>query len=126
MVSNRTSIRLLTATIVLCLTACDGFTTIKGKVVDQSGKPIQDALVIMETVSGGRKDEQKSKGDGSFTVFFSHAPFNIELTLKISKPGYKTFNKRFKASEAGEYSKDIALESEPKEKKEGEKISSSP
>jgi hypothetical protein len=118
MIISEASTKLLATTLVLCFTACDGFTTIKGKVTDQSGKPIQDATVIMETGSGARKDEDKSKEDGSFTVHLSHAPFNVKLTLTISKQGYKTFKKRFRKSEAGEYSKDIALEPEPKEKGE--------
>jgi uncharacterized GH25 family protein len=97
--------------LLLCVIACDGFTHLKGKVLDKNGQPVEGALVEMKTVSGGRKDETKSKSDGSFSVGFTHAPFNVDLILTVSKGGYKTSETKFKSSEARERTMNITLES---------------
>jgi hypothetical protein len=97
--------------LLLCISACDGFTNLEGKVLDKNGKPIEGAFVEMKTVSGGRKDETKSKADGTFSVGFTHAPFNVDLILKVSKVGYKTSETRFKSNDARERPMNITLES---------------
>ena len=107
---TRIGITVLSFVLVLLITACDGFTHIKGKVTDSNGKPVQGALVEMKTISGGRDDQSKSAADGSFSVGFSHAPWNVDLALTISKEGYKTFEKRFKSAEAKQLPTTITLE----------------
>jgi hypothetical protein len=97
--------------LLFCVLACDGFTHLKGKVLDKNGKPVEGAFVEMKTVSGGRKDETKTEADGSFSVGFTHAPFNVDLILSVSKGGYKTYETRFKSSEAREHPMNITLES---------------
>ena len=106
-ISSITAIFLL----LFCNLACDGVTHLKGKVLDKNGKPVEGAFVEMKTVSGGRKDVTKSAVDGTFSVGFTHAPFNIDLTLTVSKGGYKTFDTRFKSSDARERTMNITLES---------------
>ena len=106
--------RIVTTTLglvlLLTLSACDGFTHIKGKVTAASGKPIEGAQVEMKTISGGRDDKVKTDRDGSFGVGFTNAPFNVDLVLTVSKDGYKTFEKRFKSEEAKQFPTVIALD----------------
>lgn len=97
--------------LLFCVLACDGFTHLKGKVLDKDGKPVEGAFVEMKNVSGGHKDETRTEADGSFSVGFTHAPLNIDLILTVSKGGYKTFEIRFKSSEARERPMNITLES---------------
>jgi hypothetical protein len=103
-------IKVLTFVLVLVIAGCDGFTHIKGRVTDMNGKPVQGALVEMKTISGGRDDQLKSASDGSFSVGFSHAPWNVDLALTVSKEGYKTFEKRFKSADAKQFPATIILE----------------
>lgn len=94
--------------VLLGLAACDGFTHIGSKVTDTSGKPIQDAQVEMKT--GGRDEKTKTGADGSFSIGFTHAPFNVDLVVTVSKEGYKTFEKRFTARDASQFPQTIVLE----------------
>jgi hypothetical protein len=94
----------------LLLVGCDGFTHIKGKVVDANGKSIQGALVEMKTVSGGRDDQVKTAADGFFSVGSTHAPFSVDLAVTVSKEGYKTFEKGFKSQYANQFPTTITFE----------------
>ncbi len=80
------------------LVACDGYTRAFGSVRSKDGKPIEGATVILET--GGRKAETKSQPDGSFSTGMTHAPLKVDLSLTVSKEGYKSFRKEFKASDS--------------------------
>ena len=106
----RTILRVLSFMLLLSVAGCDGFTHIKGRVTDTNGKPIQGALVEMKTISGGRDGQSKTDADGSFSVGFTHAPWNVDLSLTVSKQGYKTFEKRFKSEEAKQFPTTITLE----------------
>lgn len=106
----RIGITALSVMLLLFFAGCDGFTHIKGKVVDANGKSLQGALVEMKTVSGGRDDQVKTDADGSFSVGFTHAPFNVDLTVTVSKEGYKTFEKGFKSGDAKQFPTTITLE----------------
>ena len=94
--------------LLLSLFACDGFTHIQGKVTDTSGKPIEGAQVEMKT--GGARSQVKTDSQGSFNVSFTHAPFNVDLVLTVSKDGYKTFEKPFKSRDAKEFPATIVME----------------
>jgi len=109
----RTAKRALSLLLLLSVAGCDGFTHISGKVTDTNGKPIQGAEVRMKTISGGRDDKVKTDTEGSFTVGFSHAPWNVDLLLTVSKDGYKTFEKQFKSADAKQIPATIALEAAP-------------
>jgi hypothetical protein len=113
LLNMRIGIRAVTVVLLLSLAGCDGFTHIKGKVVDANGKSIQGALVEMKTVSGGRDDQVKTDADGSFSVGFTHAPFNVDLAVTVSKEGYNTFEKRFKSADAKQLPTTITLEVVP-------------
>jgi len=94
--------------VLLFLFACDGFTHIQSKVSDTNGKPIEGAHVEMKT--SGHHEEVKTDNQGSFSVGFTHPPFNVDLVLTVSKDGYKTFEKSFKARDAKEFPSTIVME----------------
>jgi hypothetical protein len=79
------------------LAGCDGGTQLKGVVLDSNNTPIADADVKLTT--GELKREVKSSDRGVFKVGMTHSPFNPELTLEVTKPGFKPFEKRFHAKE---------------------------
>jgi hypothetical protein len=79
------------------LSGCDGGTHLKGVVLDSNDTPIADADVKLTT--GELKREVKSSERGVFKVGMTHSPFNPELTLEVTKPGFKPFEKRFHAKE---------------------------
>ena len=106
----RIGMRSLSLVLLLSFAGCDGFTHIKGKVTDTTGKPIQGAEVELKTTSGGRDDKVKTSTDGSFSVGFSHAPWKVDLALTVSKDGYKTFEKRLTSEDAKQFPATIALE----------------
>ena len=94
--------------VLVSLFACDGFTHIRGKVTDTNGRPIEGAQVEMKT--GGARSQVKTDSHGSFSVSFTHAPFNVDLVLTVSKDGYKTFEKPFKSRAAKEFPSTIVME----------------
>jgi hypothetical protein len=75
------------------LSGCDGGTYLKGVVLDSNDTPIGDANVKLTT--GERKREVKSSDRGVFKIGMTHSPFNPELTLEVTKPGFKPFERRF-------------------------------
>jgi hypothetical protein len=79
------------------LTGCDGGTYLKGVVLGSDDTPIANADVRLST--GGLKDEVKSSDGGVFKIGMTHSPWNPELTLEVTKPGFKPFEKRFHAKE---------------------------
>lgn len=89
----------LMCSISICglLSGCDGGTYLKGVVLDSDGTPIADAEVKLTT--GETKREVKSSDRGIFKVGMTHSPFNPEVTLEVTKPGFKPFEKRFHAKE---------------------------
>ena len=94
--------------VLLALFACDGFTHIQSKVTDTNGKAIEGARVEMKT--SGRHEEVKTDSQGSFSVGFTHSPFNVDLILTVSKDGYKTFEKSFTARDAKEFPSTLVME----------------
>ena len=79
------------------ISGCDGGTHLKGIVLDSGDRSIADADVRLTT--GELQREVKSSDRGVFKVGMTHSPFNPELTLEVTKPGFKPFEKRFHAKE---------------------------
>jgi Carboxypeptidase regulatory-like domain len=77
------------------LVSCDGGTSIHGIVQDSGNRPIADANVSLTV--GSRSREAQSSGDGAFKIGMTHSPWNPELSLSVSKVGYRSFEKRFHA-----------------------------
>jgi hypothetical protein len=94
--------RIGTAAFMICvwgiaglLVGCDGFTSIHGVIQDSGKRPIADANVSLTV--GSRSREAKSSGDGAFKIGMTHSPWNPELSLSVTKVGYRPFEKRFHA-----------------------------
>jgi len=79
------------------LVGCDGGTFIKGVVLDSHDKPVVKAnikLTVGHRVLGAQSSEQ-----GVFHIGTFHSPWNPELSLSITKEGYRPFEKIFHADE---------------------------
>ena len=79
------------------LSGCDGGTHLKGVVLDPNDMPISGADVTLAT--GTLKREIKSSDRGVFKIGMTHSPWNPELTLSVTKPGYKAYERHFHAKE---------------------------
>jgi len=79
------------------LLGCDGFTHLKGVVLDSADKPVASADVRL--IVENRSQEVKTSESGVFVIGMSHSPWNPELSLSVAKGGYKTFEKRFHPDE---------------------------
>ncbi len=79
------------------VSGCDGRTHIKGVVLDSNDIPIGHAEVRLTT--GKLNQEVKSSDSGVFKIGLTHSPWNPELTLSVTKPGFKPFEKHFHARE---------------------------
>ena len=44
-----------------------------------------------------RSVQMPSEADGSFRIGMTHAPFNIDLALSASKPGFKPYEYHFQS-----------------------------
>jgi hypothetical protein len=100
----------LTATFSIFLTACpmgDGGAIVEGRVLDESGKPIKGAKVVL--VSRGAKAGSESRDDGSYDVGVIHAPRAPTGTLTVSKEGYETYQQQFTSREELGHKRDIML-----------------
>jgi hypothetical protein len=99
--------------IIGLLAGCDGGTFIHGVIHDSGKRPIADATVILRVES--RSHESKSSGDGEFKIGMTHSPWNPQLSLSVTKVGYRPFEKRFQARD---HLRDIVitLEADPETK----------
>ena len=99
---------LCVCSVVVFLLGCDGATFVRGVVRDSEGKPIPEANVKL--TAGGITRETKSMDDGEFEVGGTHAPFRVQLTLSVTKAGYKPFEKLISSSDGVHQAIDVALE----------------
>jgi hypothetical protein len=104
----RTLSSVLVFLLLTTLVACDGYTSVRGHVQDSTGKPIEKASVTLETF--GRQDDIDTAKDGSFEVGFTHAPREVQLTLRVTKPGFKPFSETFSSRSRPEGDHKIILE----------------
>ena len=85
----------------------DGGVSAEGKILDEKGKPIKGAKVVL--ISRGAKDERESRVDGSYDVGVMHAPVKPSGTLTVSKEGYETFQQSFSSRQELSHAHDIVL-----------------
>jgi hypothetical protein len=104
----RTLSRGIVFVLLTTMFACDGHTSVHGHVQDSNGKPIEKASVTLET--NGRKDDIETANDGSFEVGFTHAPTEVQLTLRATKPGFKPFSETFSSRSRPKGDHKITLE----------------
>jgi hypothetical protein len=96
---------ILASLIVLC--GCDGGVSAEGKILDEGGKPIKGARVVL--ISQGIKDERISRDDGSYDVGVIHAPVSPSGTLTVFKEGYATFQQSFSSRQELSHHHNIVL-----------------
>jgi hypothetical protein len=96
---------------LIAVAGCDGGVSAEGKVLDQSGKPIKGARVVL--ISQGRRDERISREDGSYDVGVIHASVTPSGTLTISKEGYETLQQTFTSRAQLSHHHDIVLRALP-------------
>jgi hypothetical protein len=110
---------LLILTFSIMLAGCpmgDGGVSVSGRVLDESGRPIRGAKVIL--ISRGTKGEDDSREDGSYDVGVIHAPAAPTGTLTVSKEGYETFWLQFNSRAEVGHKRDIVLNAVPASKVE--------
>lgn len=91
--------------IAVCL-ACDGSSRIGGRVVDPEGKPIENALVLFETIDKGEpreayQCETRTSAEGVFGCGLVHQPWETRLRLTITKAGYNKYVRELSSGEVG-------------------------
>ena len=83
---------------VLALVACDARTSVRGFVVDESGKPVVGASITLTRVGTGETTTTLSAEDGSFLVGITHGPWAGQFEIVVSKPGFRTFRQAVEAN----------------------------
>ena len=82
---------------------CDSWADIKGKVVDESGKPIVGAKIIL--MQGNSKvDEQLTDANGRIDVFKSICPMpgcSTDISFTVLKAGYHSVITNYDANKDG-------------------------
>lgn len=93
--------------IVVSGLACDGFTHVRGRVVDPTGRFISDARLRLKT--------EKSSGDfattnylGAFILGGSNAPFKFDFAFTVEKEGYRPYEKKLQSND--DYHEEVVLE----------------
>ena len=79
----------------------------RGRVLDDGGRPVQGAQVIL--LSRAVRDEVKTREDGSFHISVMHDPGSPFGTLTISKEGYETYRLKFESQEELGNEREIVL-----------------
>jgi hypothetical protein len=96
------------ALLIVFLLSCDGHTSVHGHVFDSKGQAIERALVVLET--SGRTFDISTGKDGSFNVGLTHAPFEVQLSLSVTREAFKPFKETFSSRLRPEGDHKIVLE----------------
>lgn len=76
----------------LLVGGCDGYTAVKGKVVDETGRSIPGAAVQLRLRATGRARSVSTRQDGAFGVGLVHAPFRPgAIELVVEADGYARY-----------------------------------
>ena len=104
---NRINVFLIFLIFLFVVLGCDGFTSVSGKILDENGKPIKDAKVILEV--GDLKADSITKEDGYYDVATTHAPVKVSPKITVIKEGYQTYEQTFESPEELGKKRDIIL-----------------
>jgi hypothetical protein len=80
--------RLIVLLLLISAFGCDGYTALRGHVVDGAGKPVPGAKVTLMQGDFRVGIEVQSKEDGSFDVAGTHAPSHDALDFRVHKDGF--------------------------------------
>ena len=80
--------------ILVSLTACDAWTSVRGTIRNDVGRPISGATITLKVGSESR--QFTSVEDGEFVASVSQPPWKTDIALTVSKPGYWSFEKQLK------------------------------
>jgi hypothetical protein len=102
---------------VVFTAGCDGYTRVKGHVLDPSGKPIVGAVVNLIRQNGDTARTKlntctsKTDEQGKFDVGTTHAPSKtVPFTFEVSKEGFVTHSEKVVGT--ADYEKEITLQPE--------------
>jgi hypothetical protein len=80
----------------ILMTGCDGATTVRGYVFDQSYTPVSGVLVTLRY--NNNKHESRTDSNGAYDVGMMHSPWTARLTLEATKVGYKPYKLTFSSN----------------------------
>ena len=99
---NKFSSGLALTFLLLIILGCDSFVGLKGKVVDENGKPIAGAKIVIFQ-NNQKIDEENSATDGTFNVFGSVNPIgSSSIKLTVSKDDFETYDGEFDGNKLNE------------------------
>jgi hypothetical protein len=103
-------IYVLAAFLALVAAGCDGYTSVRGRVLTADGKPIPNASVkLTRQPDGGRSSSTTTDDDGRFSVGTTHAPSTtMPFLLEVSKEGFVSHEERLTGTAS--YEKDVVLQ----------------
>jgi uncharacterized GH25 family protein len=96
---------------VIFLAGCDGGVQVKGRILDERGKPVKEARILLE--SRGESHQTESREDGSYDVGVMHAPVTPKGKLTVSKKGYETYELQFNSREELGLEREVVLKDLP-------------
>lgn len=95
--------RLLIVLPIAVFIGCDGYVSVNGTVTDPTGRPVDEALVVLKPAPGyesvGKSTETTTGSTGEFHVSMSYKPVQAEFTLQITKDGYAPHEKTITAAD---------------------------
>jgi hypothetical protein len=101
---------ILTALLVLSLTACEGGTLLFGTITDKAGKPVASAAITLEVIDGPfNREKEYSNEQGAYRIQVTHYPQPTYLVVTVSKDGFEPFKKKFRSKGVAEHL-DVTLE----------------
>jgi uncharacterized GH25 family protein len=103
--------------LVMTAVGCDGYTSVKGRVVDPSGKPVPEATVKLteelDNPQVNRSDTATTDEEGRFSVGMTHAPTKkMPFLFEVTKGGFRRHTEKLTGTAS--YEKEVVLKPEKK------------
>lgn len=100
---------LIVTVFLFSVLACDGIARSQGKILDEQGNPIKGARIFLDVDNEKYKFDTNSRGDGSYDLGGTIAPFNLKVRLIVVKDGYRTSLENFDSQEELKGEHDVVL-----------------